>query len=163
MRALLALLLLTGQALAEPSLYGRTVTFRVLSFDDPARPIFQGRGVTVKVGEGVEFGLNPEGAQNGVDIVPMIVDILPNRIEVRSTIGPGYFLDAAFNGYVLEFATDCALFDDVMIDNKATNLPLKPTDVTVQGGQLRVNVAGMAYTDQTTVALNLRVADCPLS
>jgi hypothetical protein len=163
MKALIALLLLAGPALAEPSLYGRTVTFRTLTYDDAARPIFQGQGVTVTVGDGVEFGLNPEGAQNGVDVVPVLVDIMPNRIEVRSMVGPGYFLDAAFNGYVLEFATDCALFTGVAIDPKSTTWPLKPSDITATGGKLQINVAGLAYSTADTFALNLQVADCPLS
>ncbi len=163
MKALVALLLLTTPAFAEPSLYGRTVTFRTVTYDDPTRPVFDGQGVTVKVGDGVEFGLNPEGAQNGVDVVPVLVDILPNRIEVRSTIGPGWFMDAAFNGYVLEFATDCALFTGVAIDPKFTTWPLKPGDVTTDRGALFINMAGLPYTNEDAFALNLQVADCPLS
>jgi hypothetical protein len=159
----LAFVLIAGQALADPSLNARTVTFRVLTYDDPARPIFDGRGVTVKVGTGVEFGLNPEGGQNGVDVVPVTVDIFANRIEVRSSIGPGRFLDAAFNGYVLEFATDCALFSAFEIDAKATNWPLKPSDIRTEAGALFINVAGLAYDRDSTLALNVRVADCPVS
>jgi hypothetical protein len=151
-----------GQAWAEPTLNGRIVTFQVLAFDDPANPIYAGPKTTVVVNDGVEFGLNPEG-RPGVDVVPAIVDIGPNRISVRTIEGPGQFLRAAFNGYVLEFTTDCALFDAVSIDRKGTTYPIKPTDVEVSGGILRVNVAGMDYDIGSLVTLNLRVADCPLS
>ena len=34
------------------------------------------------VGDGVEFGLGPEGAQNGLDVVPVEIEILPRRIEI---------------------------------------------------------------------------------
>lgn len=162
MKWVVALLLLAGQASAEPTLTGRIVTFQVLAYDDPAMPIYAGPKTTVVVNEGVEFGLNPQGGL-GVDVVPAIVDISANRISVRITDGPGQFLRAAFNGYVLEFATDCALFQGVAIDRKGTTYPIKQTDVAVTGGVLRVNVAGMDYEIGSLVTLNLQVADCPLS
>jgi hypothetical protein len=162
MKWLLALLCLAVPAFAEPTLNGRIVTFQVLAYDNPAMPIYAGPKTTVVVTEGVEFGLTPQGG-GGVDVVPAIVDIGPSRISVRTTEGPGQFLQAAFNGYVLEFATDCVLFNAVAIDRKGTSYPIKQTDVLVEGGVLRVNVAGMEYDIGSLVTLNLQVADCPLS
>ena len=64
---------------------------------------------------------------------------------------------------MLEFTTDCALFDSVAIDRKATSYPIKPTDIDMAGGTLRVNVVRMDYDAGSRVTLNLQVADCPLS
>ncbi|MGL4321114.1 MAG: hypothetical protein ACRCS3_09650 [Paracoccaceae bacterium] len=162
MKWVCALLLFAGQAFAEPTLTGRIVTFQALAYDDPAAPIYAGPTTTVVVDDGVEFGLNPEGGLT-VDVVPAIVDISANRISVRTTDGPGQYLRAAFNGFVLEFTTDCALFDAVAIDRKGTTYPIKQTDIDVAGGVLRVNLSGLDYEIGSMVTLNLQVADCPLS
>jgi hypothetical protein len=97
MRWLLILLLATP-AFADTTLRDRIVTFSVLSYDDPATPIFEGAGQTVTVGDGVEFGLNPGGPQNGVDVAPVQVDIGPSRIEVQFRQPMGRLLEATFNG-----------------------------------------------------------------
>jgi hypothetical protein len=162
MRWLLILLLATP-ACADTTLRDRIVTFSVLSYDDPAKPIFEGAGQTVIVGDGVEFGLNPGGPQNGVDVAPVQVDIGPNRVEVRFTQAMGQLLEATFNGYVLEFATDCALFDDAHVDAAATTLPINDDDIAVHGGTLYINVQGLPFTNRSRFAIDLTVADCPLS
>jgi hypothetical protein len=163
MKWVLALLALTTPVFAEGSLENRVVTFRVLTYDQAANPLFAGQGETVTVGAGVEFGLQPEGAQNGLDVAPARVDIGPQRIEVQLQAGYGQFAEAAFNGYELAFATDCALFEDVAIDLQATTIPLSPDDVWAEGGAIYVNVGGLRYTPDTRFVLNLTVADCPLS
>ncbi len=159
---LLALLLATP-AYADATLRDRIVTFSVLSYDDPAKPIFKGAGQTVTVGDGVEFGLNPGGPQNGVDVAPVRVDIGPQRIEVQFRQPMGRLLAATFNGYVLEFATDCALFDAAHVDVAATTLPITDDDIAVHGGTLYINVQGLPFTSRSRFAIDLTVADCPLS
>jgi hypothetical protein len=156
-------LLLATPALADNTLRDRIVTFSVLSYDDPATPIFEGAGQTVTVGDGVEFGLNREGPQNGVDVAPVQVDIGPSRIEVQFQQPMGQLLAATFNGYVLAFATDCALFDDAHVDVAATNMAITDDDIAVHGGTLYINVQGLPFTSQSHFAIDLTVADCPLS
>jgi hypothetical protein len=163
-RAGVLALLLATPALADGTLEGRVVTFSVLTYDDPEMPIFVGRGQTVQVGRGVEFGLGPEGAQNGVDVAPVTVDIGPTRVEVRFDQGVGgQLLTARFNGYVLRFEADCALFKGVRIDPVVTNIPLLSDAITTETGTLYVNVAGLRYTRESRFALDIDVTDCPLS
>jgi hypothetical protein len=159
----LVFLLLAGAAHAEGTLRDRIVTFSVLAYDDPLQPIFEGAGQTVAVGDGIEFGIKPGGLQNGVDVAAVQVDIGPARVEVRFREPPGYLLQAEFNGYVLAFVTDCALFEDVQLDTAFTNMDIAAADVTVQGGTLYVNVAGLLFTGTSRFAIDLTVADCPLS
>jgi hypothetical protein len=159
----LVFLLLATPALADSTLRDRIVTFSVLTYDDPLKPLFEGAGETVTVGDGVEFGLGPTGAQNGLDVAPMRVDISPQRIEVQFTQPMGLLLDATFNGYVLAFATDCALFDDAHVDVAATNMAITDDNIAVHGGTLYINVAGLPFTNQSRFAIDLAVADCPLS
>lgn len=159
----LVFLLLAGPAFADGTLRDRIVTFSVLSYDDPLQPIYEGSGQTVTVGDGVEFGLNPGYPQNGVDVAPVQVDIAPTRIEVQFTEPFGSLLQARFNGYLLAFATECALFRGVKVDAVFTTMDVTDEDVTVEGGTLRVNVAGLPFTDESRFAIDLDVADCPLS
>ena len=167
MKWLLILLLATPalatSATADTTLRDRIVTFSVLAYDDPLKPIFEGAGQTVKVGDGVEFGLLPEGAQNGVDVAPVRVDIGPQRIEVQYQPPFGILLVSTFNGYVLAFETDCALFDAAKIDSAATTMPLTDENIRIQGGTLYINVAGQLITRDSRFAIDLKVADCPLS
>lgn len=163
MRWLVFLLLAAGPAMADGTLRDRIVTFSVLAYDDPLQPIYEGSGQTVTVGDGVEFGLNPGGPQNGVDVAPARVDIGPARIEVRFQGPSGYLLDATFNGYVLAFATECALFEAAHVDASATNMAITDANITTQGGTLYVNVAGLPYSDTSRFAIDLVVGDCPLS
>lgn len=154
-----------GLALACPAaagtLEGRLVTFTVETWDQRDRPYLQARGRTVTVGQGVEFGLEPEGLTGGLDVVPVTVEIGPTRIELSYPHGAGQFYAATFNGYVLRFETDCALFESVRVDPEGTTLPV--TEIWAETGALYINVSGMDYGPKATLALDLTVADCPLS
>lgn len=152
-------------ALAAPvgagTLEGRLVTFTVETWDLRESPLLVARGRTVTVGQGVEFALGPEGFSGGLDVVPVNVEIGPTRIELSYPKGNGRFYEAAFNGYVLRFETDCALFDKVAIDPAATTMTV--TEVWAETGALYINVSGLGYGPDSTLALDLQVADCPLS
>jgi hypothetical protein len=160
----LALLLMAGPAMAEGTLQGRLVNFSVLVYDDPAQPIFVGQGQTVQVGQGVEFGLDREGAQNGVDVVPVAVDIGPTRIEVEFLPGlEGDLLTAKFNGYVLQFASDCALFEKVGIDRDFTTMAMADADIRAEVSTLFINMSGKTFVPGQRFGLDVAVGDCPLS
>jgi hypothetical protein len=161
---LLSLLLAAQPVGADGSLIDRVVTFRVLAYDDPAKPIFDGHGATVKVSDVVEFGLYPEGLQNGFDVIPVQVNIGATRIEI------GYAGNAAnivypakFNGYVLSFNTDCVLFGRAHIDPQGTNLDVSDASMHFDDGTLYINVAGVAFDSASRLAVDLGVLDCPLS
>ncbi|MFN6924795.1 MAG: hypothetical protein ACK4P8_04020 [Tabrizicola sp.] len=156
--ALAALLAAQVQA---GTLEGRLVTFTVETWDDREQPFLQARGRTVMVGQGVEFGLEPEGLTGGLDVVPVTVEIGPTRIELSYPRGIGRFYEARFNGYVLRFVTDCVLFDRVAIDPEGTTM--RVTEVWAEGGALYINVSGLGYGPNARLALDLEVADCPLS
>lgn len=159
-RGLVLSALLTTQAVAG-TLDGRLVTFTVETWDDRAAPLLVARGRTVVVGEGTEFGLGPEGFTAGLDVVPVAVEIGPTRIELSYPRGIGRFYDAKFNGYVLRFETDCALFEKVAVDPAGTTMMV--TEVWAETGALYINVSGLGYGPTSTLALDLEVADCPLS
>ncbi len=146
---------------AAGTLEGRLVTFTVETWDDRDKPYLQARGRTVTVGHGVEFGLEPEGLTGGLDVVPVTVEIGPNRIELSYPRGLGRFYEATFNGYVLRFVTDCALFDKVTVDPAETTMDV--TEVWAEAGALYINVSGLGYGPNARLALDLEVADCPLS
>lgn len=152
-------------ARAGGTLEGRVVTLYVLTYDDPAAPILESRGRTVVVREGVvEFALGPEYRTPGFDIVPVEIEIGTSRITFAYPEGlKGGFFDAAFNGYVLRFETECALFETVTIDAQATTMPFGAADIRTDRGQLFINVAGRSYGPEVTLALDLVVADCPMS
>jgi hypothetical protein len=156
-----ALILAMAVPAAAGTLEGRLVTFTVETWDKRETPLLTARGRTVTVGEGVEFGLEPEGFTGGLDVVPVTVEIGPTRIELSYPRGIGRFYDAAFNGYVLRFETECALFEKVAIDPAGTTL--KVTEVWAEAGALYINVSGLGYGPTSTLALDLEVADCPLS
>jgi hypothetical protein len=143
------------------TLEGRLVTFTVETWDLREQPFLQARGRTVTVGQGVEFGLEPEGLTSGLDVVPVTVEIGPTRIELSYPRGIGRFFEARFNGYVLRFETECALFENVAIDRAATTMQV--TEVWSEGGALYINVSGLGYGPAAKLALDLEVADCPLS
>jgi len=137
------------------------VTFTVKTRDQRDRPFLEARGRTVTVGQGVEFGLEPEGLTGGLDVVQVTVEIGPSRIELAYPGVRGQFYDATFNGYVLRFETECALFDEVRIDPAATTMPV--TEIWAEVGALYINVSGLDYEPEAIVALDIEVADCPLS
>jgi hypothetical protein len=146
---------------AAGTLEGRLVTFTVETWDQRDQPFLQARGRTVTVGTGVEFGLEPEGLTGGLDVVPVTVEIGPSRIELSYPRGSGQFYEATFNGYVLRFETECALFEKVAIDSSASTMPV--TEIWAETGALYINVSGLDYGPEATLALDLQVADCPLS
>ncbi len=165
MRAAAALLAMALPAAAGGTLEGREVALNVLTYDDPAAPIFSSTGRSVIVGAGVEFGMGPEFRSDVLDVVPVVVDIRPDRVTFRYTesAGTGQFWPAAFNGYVLRFTADCALFDAARIDRAQTTLPVGDDDLFVRDAALYVNLAGMTYAPGAAVSVELAVADCPLS
>jgi hypothetical protein len=91
------------------------------------------------------------------------VEIGPGRVELTYPKGMGNFYAAAFNGYVLRFDTECALFAGWALDDQFTTLPVKDSDIFTDKGALYINVSGMAYGPDARLALNLDVAECPLS
>lgn len=157
--------LLLAAVLAAPAaggtLEGRLVTFTVETWDQRDTPYLRARGRTVMVGDGVEFGLGPEGFTGGLDVVPVMVEIGPTRIELSYPAGRGRFFEAEFNGYVLRFAAECALFETVVVDASATTMPV--TEFWAESGSLYINVSGLDYGPEARLALDLKVADCPLS
>lgn len=156
-------LLWPAVAVTEPTLQGRLVTFNVLTYDDPAKPYLQAQGRTVQVGDGVEFGLEPEGIINGLQVVPVTVQISPRRIEVEFKRGEGVMFVSAFNGYVLRFETDCALFEAVSIDTGFTNMPLTSAAIHTEKGALFINMSGLPYNPGKRFGLDITVGDCALS
>lgn len=160
MRALALALALAGPT-AAGTLDGRLVTFTVETWDQREAPYLRARGRTVTVGRGVEFGLEPEGLTGGLDVVPVTVEIGPSRIELGYPRGRGRFFEAAFNGYVLRFETDCALFEAVTVDPAGTTMPVR--EIWAETGALYINVSGLDYGPEARLALDIEVADCPLS
>ncbi|MCU0829330.1 MAG: hypothetical protein MUE52_18575 [Tabrizicola sp.] len=157
----LALLVALATPCAAGTLEGRLVTFSVETWDVRETPILIAKGRTVMVGQGVEFDLGPQGFTGGLDIVPVTVEIGPSRIELTYPKGIGWFYTAKFNGYVLRFETECALFENVAIDPAATTMTV--TEVWAETGALYINVSGLKYGPEARLALDLEVADCPLS
>lgn len=153
---------LEGPTLEGPTLEGRTVTFGVRVTDEDAGAIFEGARHSAVVGEGVEFALDEEGEQNGVDVVPAAVDVGPRRLEIRPQ-GEGVFARAAFNGYVLAFEAECLLFEGAALDPRATTLPLAEGAVAVQGNALTIDVSGLRHDEDSVIAVDLAMAECVLS
>ncbi|MBA3911096.1 MAG: hypothetical protein C0524_14785 [Rhodobacter sp.] len=158
-RAALACLL--AAPVSAGTLEGRLVTFTVETWDSREAPLLVARGRTVTVDQGVEFGLDREGFTGGLDVVPVNVEIGPTRIELSYPKGIGRFFESRFNGYVLRFETECALFEKVAIDPEASSMEV--TEVWAETGALYINVSGLGYGPDSTLALDLEVADCPLS
>lgn len=142
----------------------RTVTFGALAYDDPAAPIYVGERHPAVVGIGIEYGLGPEGPQNGWDIVPSIIDIRDQQIIVTypDTVA-GTFPEPEFNGYVLDFLTDCVLFNGAGQDLENSTVVLADDAIFVEGAKLYVDMAGLDFGPQTFIVVNVDVADCPLS
>ncbi len=157
----LILAALLAAPVAAGTLEGRLVTFTVETWDTREAPLLVARGKTVMVGQGVEFGLEPEGFTGGLDVVPVTVEIGPSRIELSYPRGIGWFYKARFNGYVLRFETECALFEKVTVDPTATTIQV--TEVWAETGALYINVSGLWYGPEARLALDLEIADCPLS
>jgi hypothetical protein len=159
-RLALALLPLAAPAGAE-GLLGREVLIRVETWDDPAAPYLVSRDYVATVRPGAEFVLEPDRA-NGLVVAEAKVDLGSGRVDVRM-MQEGRFAEAAFNGFVLSFPTDCALIEGAAIDPAATTAALSPGALTVGPQALRVNVAGLDYKLGDSLGVILDVADCPLS
>ena len=151
-------------AFAEATLEGRTVTLFTLTYEDPAKPLYVAEGETVIVGDGVEFGLLPEGVQNGLDVVPVRVNISKSRIEFDYAVTePGWFTPAKFNGYVMRFDLDCTLFTGAAIDREFSTLPLAEDALSVRSNELMINTEGLTHDEGSHFAVDVEVMDCPLS
>lgn len=161
--ATLALLAIAPPAGAD-SLIGRTAAFSTLAYDVPDQPRYQGQIHTATISDAVEFGLQPEGVQNGLDVVPVLVDISARRIEIDfSPSPPGFLVDAVFNGYVLSFAPDCLVFGEAHVDTGFTTLPVRDADLTLEGRTLYLNVEGLFYDRTSRIGIDLDVTDCPIT
>ncbi len=151
-------------ALAQPGLTGQEVTFQVLTYDDPAKPIFQGRQHRAQIGGGVEFGAGYEGTQNDLDVVPVLVDIGADRIELRySGAEPGALWKSGFNGYVLTFRAPCDMIRRATIDPAFTTLPMDNKRLAVGVNEVRINVSDQVYDRDSRIAVDLILSDCPSS
>lgn len=161
---LMASLSLTGAPVwaGAGSLDGRTVTLNTETTSEDGALVFRSRGRTVTVGGPVEFALLPEGGLNGFDVVPVEVDIGANRIEFSYGMERGRFWDAPFNGYVLRFEVDCALFEGFAIDEAFTTMPVTPAHIRTEGGALFIDVADMEYGPEARLALDFKVSACLL-
>lgn len=144
------------------SLDGRIVTLNTETTNEDGTVVFTSRGRTVTVGGLVEFALLPEGGFNGFDVVPVEVDISANRIEFSYGNDRGQFWDAPFNGYVLRFEVECALFEAFAIDEAFTTMPVTRDHIRTEGGALFIDVADMDYGPEARLALDFRVSDCLL-
>lgn len=161
---LAAVLSVAAQTAAAGGLMDRTVTFGALAYDDPDIPIYVGERHPAVVTDSIEYGLGPEGVQNGWDIVPSIIDIRDQQIIVTypDTVS-GVFPEAGFNGYVLDFLTECVLFNGAGQDLENSTVILPEGAIFVDGSKLFVDLGGQMYGPQTFVVVNVDVADCPLS
>lgn len=162
--ALIAFAALFAGAAAAGGLMDRTVTFGALAYDDPETPIYVGQRHPAQVSNAIEYGLEPEGSQNGWDIVPAIIDIRDQQIIVTypDTVA-GTFPEPEFNGYVLDFLTECVLFNGAGQDLENSTVVLDDDAIFVEGSKLYVNMAGLQFGPQTFIVVNVDVADCPLS
>ncbi|KPP84048.1 MAG: hypothetical protein HLUCCA08_00905 [Rhodobacteraceae bacterium HLUCCA08] len=161
---LAVLLTLTATAGAADGLMGRDVSFGSLAYDDRAAPIFVGQRHPARVNGAVEYGLHPEGAQNGWDIIPAIIDIRDQRIVITYPDVPvDTFPVLEFNGYVLDFLTECVLFNGAWQNLELSTEPLPEDGIFTEGSQLFIDVSGVEYGPQTFLTIDLDVAPCPLS
>lgn len=164
-RVIASLLLMFGLPAVAGSggtLEGRIVTMNVETWDQPGAILFQSAGRTVKVGAGVEFGMGPEFRTPGFDVVPVQVEIKPQRIEFTYGADRGTFWGTTFNGYVLRFVTECALIEGFSIDHVFTTMPITADDIRQDGGAFYINVAGRDYGPDMRLAVDVTVSDCLL-
>jgi hypothetical protein len=75
----------------------------------------------------------------------------------------GTFPAPEFNGYVLDFLTDCVLFNGAGQDLKNSTVVLADDAIFVEGSKLYVDMSGLDFGPQTFIVVNVDVADCPLS
>jgi hypothetical protein len=162
--ALLALALLgpAGPVSAE-GLMDRNVSFGALAYEDRAAPIFVGQRHPAKVSDGVEYGLGPEGPQNGWDIIPAIIDIRTDRIVITyPDIPQDSFPVLEFNGYVLDFLTECVLFNSAAQNVELSTEALSEDAVFSEISQLFIDMSGVTFGPDTFIVIDVDVAPCPL-
>ncbi|MEL6960091.1 MAG: hypothetical protein AAGL89_14175 [Pseudomonadota bacterium] len=161
---LIAAVALSASTAGAGGLMDRTVTFGALAYDDREAPIYVGERHPAQVSNGVEYGLGPEGSQNGWDIVPAIIDIRDQQIVLTypPDVG-GIFPEPEFNGYVLDFLTECVLFEGAAQDLELSTVELEDGSIFVEGSKLYVDLGGVTFGPETFVVVNVDVADCPLS
>ncbi len=163
---LAAMLLVSGPLAAQmgATLMGRIVTLKVMTYDNPAEPIFEGRPHANRVTDDVEFGLKTEGTQNNVDVVPILIDIAASRITFDySTAEPGELAEANFNGYVLDFGGTCDLFWGARVDRDFSTLPMTDNRIFFVGGVLYVNVSALRFDRGSRFAIDLDLSGCGVS
>jgi len=164
MRALALALILAGTTAGADGLMDRNVTFGTLAYEERDAPIFVGIRHPAQVSEAIEYGLGPEGMQNGWDIVPAIVDIRARQIVITyPDILPGTFPEVEFNGYVLDFLTDCVLFEGAGQNLDLSTQALSEGAIFTEIGQLYIDMSGISYGPDTFIVIDVEVADCPLS
>lgn len=151
-----------GHSLADGSLFDRSVSFQVQTYDDAEKPLFMGKVHQSRVSDAIEFGLVEEGRQNNLDVIPVLVDVSADRIElVYSIAAPSQMAEARFNGYVMTFgAESCALFVSATVDTDFTNLPFSDDRVIVRNNTLMLNVAGLGIDRPHKIAVDFTLADC---
>lgn len=146
---------------AEGSLMGRAIEMRVVTYDDPAAPHFQGKWHRSKVTEGIEFGLGNEGQQNDVDVVPLLIDISDARVEIRYSIAPASeMMRARFNGYELVFSPGCGDLERGRVDREFTNLPFDNKRVEIRDGRLYLDVSALKIDPTHKLAVDLSLSGC---
>jgi len=116
------------------------------------------------VSNAIEYGLGPEGSQNGWDIVPAIIDIRDRQVIVTypDTVA-GTFPEPEFNGYVLDFLTDCVLFNGAAQNVENSTVTLAEDAIFVEGSKLYVDMGGLTFGPELFVVVDVDVADCPMS
>jgi hypothetical protein len=150
-------------AAQQGGLSGRTVVMHVVTYDDPAAPLFVGPDYAGKVTEGPEFGMIREG-YDGMAVVPVLIDLSDDRIDLSyAQTDPGQFSVARFNGYVLQFPTDCVLIGGAAIDPRTTTLPLTDKSLTLTAQSLSINVQGLSFDHNSRIGITVSVMDCPVS
>ena len=158
---LLGLIVWANSAQAEPTLMGRDVTLSVQTYNDPADMIFRGADHRSKVVEGLEFGLGREGVQNDIDVVPILIDISAERVEISYSIAdPSELMKARFNGYVLTFGPGCGQITKGRVDTEFTNIQFDDKRVSVRDGVLMLNVSTLTTDQSSRLAVDLTLSDC---
>lgn len=163
----IAMLAASSSPAFADSLMNRLVTFQVLTYDSPESPVFNGHTHVTVVRDGPEFGLLPEGSQNELDVIPVIIDIDATSLWISfETAGEGAFWQAEFNGYVLSFErhnNNCIRFTDARLDTSETTLTLDDDAITFDNLSLRINVAGMSYQPSDRILVHLETSGCATS
>lgn len=154
---------LSATGAAAEGLLDRNVSFGVLAYEDRNAPIYVGERHAAKVSGAVEYGLGPEGVQNGWDVVPAIIDIRAHQIVITyPDIAPAVFPQLDFNGYVLDFLTECVLFNGASQNLELSTQPLSEGAVFSEISQLYIDMSGIAFGPETYIVIDLDVAPCPI-